>query len=74
MSGLTPLEKTGNLFKVTSDIGKGLCALGQVLSAADLERLDDATLSGLGCLLETIGGQLLETSHHGRDIAGVEPS
>ena len=52
----------------------GLCALGQVLSAADLERLDDATLSGLGCLLETIGGQLLETSHHGRDIAGVEPS
>ena len=73
MSGLTPLAKAGHLFGVTRDIGMGLCALGQVLSIVDMERLDDATLTGLGCLLETIGGQLLETSHHGSEIASTPP-
>ena len=73
MSGLTALEVAGNLFRVTSDIGMGLCALGQVLRIADVERLDDATLAGLGCLLEAVGGQLLDTSHHGRETVCKAP-
>lgn len=71
MNGLTNLQKAGNLFNVQSDIGRGLCALGQVLRIADAEQLDDATLTGLGCLPETIGGSLLETSHSGRELAGT---
>jgi hypothetical protein len=73
MSGLNALEMTGNLFKATSDIGLGLCALGEVMKAADMDRLEDHTLNGLGALICAVGGGLIETSDHGRQIAGVPP-
>lgn len=73
MSGLAALEMTGNLFNVTSDIGLGLCALGDVMRAADLDRLDDHTLNGLGYLLCALGGELLDASDRGRKIAGDPP-
>lgn len=73
MSGLTTLKMTGNLFKVTSDIGLGLRALGEVMKAADMDRLENNTLNNLGALVCAVGGGLLEISDHGRQIAGVPP-
>lgn len=73
MSGLTTLEMADNLFKVTSDIGLGLCALGEVMKVVDMDRLEDHTLNNLGALICAVGGGLLEISDHGRQIAGVPP-
>ncbi|PWB41136.1 MAG: hypothetical protein C3F19_07270 [Rhodocyclales bacterium] len=73
MSDITALGKAGNLFGVTSDIGLGLCALGDVMKATDMGSLEDHTLNGLGALLCAVGGGLLEISDHGRQIAGVPP-
>lgn len=71
MNGPTSLQRAGNLFNVTSDIGLGLCALGEVLQAVDAERIQgDHTVNGLGCLLGAIGDALLETAHHGKEIVG----
>lgn len=70
MSGLSPVEMCGNQFGTLIDTALGLCALAEALKAVDLERIEDQQgfLSGLGHLVNAVGGQILEASYHGQRL------
>jgi hypothetical protein len=68
MSHPYPLQVSANLFGHIEDTASGICCLGMVLQALDVERLDDpqTVINGIGRLIERVGDGLLETSSDGK--------
>lgn len=66
MSGLTRIQQARNMNRGVSRAGSALCALGDILQAADLERLeaDQTTMNNLGHLVCILGEDILEGTHY----------
>lgn len=64
MSQLSPITVAKNWNKDLELAGAALCALGDIVQAADEERLEcECTLQGLGYLLNIVGCDILQATH-----------
>ncbi|MFA6312342.1 MAG: hypothetical protein WC681_12745 [Sterolibacterium sp.] len=74
MSGATPLQQCGYVFRVASNTALGICALGDALKALDVLRIEDQSvfISGIGELLNALGVALLDTTEGGVRITETE--
>jgi hypothetical protein len=68
-----PLEQSKRMLDTVSDTGLGICALGSLIQCADVTKIDDACLTGLGLLLNGIGATLLDAAHQSRELIDKHP-
>ena len=65
MSHPSPITVAKNWNTKMQVAGAALCALVDVIQAADFERLKcECTENGIGHILKIIGDSILESSHH----------
>jgi hypothetical protein len=76
MSGTTTIQKALNLNEAVSDTGSAICALGDILHAADIDRLaaGETSVNNLGHLINILGERVLEYTHNlGEHLKAIEP-
>lgn len=66
MSALDPIEVAYRHLDSVGTQASAICTLGELLYAAEPERLNPEIVNHLGCLLEVIGGAMLESAHEAR--------
>lgn len=61
----------GNLFKHVDGLGLGLCALGDLLKAADYEKVEECSLTNIGFLIYEIGSSLSQVTESAKKHCGM---
>lgn len=74
MSSFNQEQGYANLFRATGDMGCGLQALGAALKAVELDRIkeQETFIKGIGYLVDTVGGAVIELSMYGEKEAEKE--